>query len=336
MSKTALITGITGQDGSYLAESLLEKGYDVTGLKRRTSVEQYDRLAHVLHHKRFKMDEFEICDSGSVYNIVDKYKPNEIYNLAAQSHVRVSFEVPENTVDGVAMGPLRILNAIKLIVPECRFYQASSSEMFGDAITERDGELFQDENTLLNPQSPYAIAKLAAHHATRLYRQSYGLHASCGILFNHESERRGGRFVTKKITKYIARLNHHFSSDGDRESAPKLHLGNLDAKRDWGHAEDYVRAMWLIVQQDAPDDYVIATGKTHSVRDFLVAAFDSIGIQDYSDFVVQDPRFMRPSEVPYLKGDPNKAKTVLGWEPEVSFEQLVSRMIDYDISALKD
>lgn len=336
MSKKALLFGITGQDGSYLSELLLDEGYKVIGVTRRVSTGNTSRISHMMDDPALDLVEGDITDYSSVLRIIEESNPDEIYNLAAMSHVGTSFNQPILSIDVTCTGCLNILEVLREHSPHTRFYQASSSEMFGDAITERDGDLFQDENTLFNPQSPYAIAKLAAHHATSLYRQSYGLHASCGILFNHESERRGGRFVTKKITKYIAKLNQHFLDGGDKESAPKLHLGNLDAKRDWGHAEDYVKAMWLIVQQDNPDDYVIATGKTNSVRDFLTASFDRIGIQDYTEFVVQDPRFMRPSEVPYLKGDPNKAKTVLGWEPEVSFEQLVSRMIDYDISALKD
>jgi GDPmannose 4,6-dehydratase len=238
--------------------------------------------------------------------------------------------------DVTGKGCLNILEVLREHSPYTRFYQASSSEMFGDALTQRGDDKFQDEETLFRPKSPYAIAKLAAHHATRLYRQAYGLHASCGILFNHESERRGGRFVTKKITKYIAKLHHYFAQGGDRELAPKLHLGNLDAKRDWGHAEDYVYAMWLILQEDTPDDYVIATGKTHSVRDFLEASFDIIGIKDYMDFIVQDPKFMRPSEVPYLKGNYSKAKVILGWRPKVDFDQLVSRMVQYDIQQTKE
>jgi GDPmannose 4,6-dehydratase len=336
MTKKALLFGITGQDGSYLSELLLDEGYKVVGVTRRVSTGNTSRISHIMDDPALDLVEGDITDYSSVLRIVEESNPDEIYNLAAMSHVGTSFNQPILSIDVTCTGRLNILEVLREHNSHARFYQASSSEMFGDAITERDGDLFQDENTLFNPQSPYAIAKLAAHHATRLYRKSYGLHASCGILFNHESERRGGRFVTKKITKYIARLNQHFLEGGDNGSAPKLHLGNLDAKRDWGHAEDYVKAMWLMVQQDNPDDYVIATGKTHSVRDFLTASFDRIGIQDYAEFVVQDPRFMRPSEVPYLKGDPNKARRVLSWKPEVSFEQLVSRMIDYDIGALKN
>ena len=332
--KKALLFGITGQDGSYLSELLLDEGYQVVGVTRRVSTGNTSRISHMMDNLALTLVEGDITDYSSVLRIVEESNPDEIYNLAAMSHVGTSFNQPILSIDVTCTGCLNILEVLREHSPHTRFYQASSSEMFGDAITERDGELFQDENTIFNPQSPYAIAKLSAHHATRLYRQSYGLHASCGILFNHESERRGGRFVTKKITKYVAGLSKYLLEGGDKDSATKLHLGNLDAKRDWGHAEDYVRAMWLMAQQDEPDDYVIATGETHSVRDFLVAAFDQIGIQDYSDFVVQDPKFMRPSEVPYLRGNPDKAKRVLGWEPKVSFTQLVSRMIDYDISVL--
>jgi len=334
--KKALLFGITGQDGSYLAELLLDEGYKVVGVTRRVSTGNTSRISHIMDDPSLGLVEGDITDYSSVLRIIEQTNPDEIYNLAAMSHVGTSFNQPILSIDVTCTGCLNILEVLREHSPHTRFYQASSSEMFGDAITERDDDKFQDENTLFNPQSPYAIAKLAAHHATRLYRQSYGLHASCGILFNHESERRGGRFVTKKITKYIARLNQHFLSGGDVESAPKLHLGNLDAKRDWGHAEDYVRAMWLILQQDEPSDYVIATGETHSVRDFLVAAFDQIGVQDYTDFVVQDPRFMRPSEVPYLKGNASKADVMLGWKPKVSFGELVSRMVNYDVSELQN
>jgi GDPmannose 4,6-dehydratase len=336
MSKKALLFGITGQDGSYLAELLLDEGYKVAGVTRRVSTGNTSRISHIMDDPALDLVEGDITDYSSVLRIIEQAVPDEIYNLAAMSHVGTSFNQPILSIDVTCTGCLNILEVLREHSPHTRFYQASSSEMFGDAITERDGDLFQDENTLFNPQSPYAIAKLAAHHATRLYRKSYGLHASCGILFNHESERRGGRFVTKKITKYIAKLNQHFVEGGDNESAPKLHLGNLDAKRDWGHAEDYVRAMWIMLQQDEPSDYVIATGETHSVRDFLVATFDQIGIQDYADFIVQDPRFMRPSEVPYLKGNPSKADVMLGWKSKVSFEELVFRMVNYDINALQN
>ena len=336
MKKKAVVFGITGQDGSYLAELLLDKNYDVVGVTRRVSTGNTGRIAHLMDCPHLRLVEGDLTDYSSILRIIEEYQPQEVYNLAAMSHVGTSFDQPLLSFDVTGKGCLNILEVLREHSPYTRFYQASSSEMFGDALTQRGGDTFQDENTLFRPQSPYAIAKLAAHHATRLYRQSYSLHASCGILFNHESERRGGRFVTKKITKYIAQLHMHFENGGDRESAPLVYLGNLDAKRDWGHAEDYVRAMWLMLQEDTPDDYVIATGETHSVRDFLEASFATIGIEDYMTFVRQDPRFMRPSEVPYLKGNYSKAKVVLGWKPQVSFDDLVSRMVDYDIKQIKE
>ena len=336
MNKKAVVFGITGQDGSYLAELLLNKNYDVVGVTRRVSTGNTGRIAHLMDCPHLRLVEGDLTDYSSILRIIEEYQPQEVYNLAAMSHVGTSFDQPLLSFDVTGKGCLNILEVLREHSPHTRFYQASSSEMFGDALTQRGGDKFQDENTLFRPQSPYAIAKLAAHHATRLYRQSYSLHASCGILFNHESERRGGRFVTKKITKYIAQLHMHFENGGDTESAPLLYLGNLDAKRDWGHAEDYVRAMWLMLQEDKPDDYVIATGETHSVRDFLEASFAAIGIEDYMTFVRQDPRFMRPSEVPYLKGNYSKAKVVLGWKPQVSFSDLVSRMVDYDIKQIKE
>tara|TARA_R110002020_G_scaffold133090_3_gene297015 strand:+ start:2016 stop:3041 length:1026 start_codon:yes stop_codon:yes gene_type:complete len=336
MNKKAVVFGITGQDGSYLAELLLDKNYDVVGVTRRVSTGNTGRIAHLMDCPRLRLVEGDLTDYSSILRIIEEYQPQEVYNLAAMSHVGTSFDQPLLSFDVTGKGCLNILEVLREHSPHTRFYQASSSEMFGDALTQRGGDKFQDENTLFRPQSPYAIAKLAAHHATRLYRQSYSLHASCGILFNHESERRGGRFVTKKITKYIAQLYTHFKNGGLRESAPLLYLGNLDAKRDWGHAEDYVRAMWLMLQEDNPDDYVIATGETHSVRDFLESSFATIGIEDYMTFVRQDSRFMRPSEVPYLKGNYSKAKVVLGWKPLVSFDDLVSRMVDYDIKQVKE
>ena len=336
MNKKAVVFGITGQDGSYLAELLLNKNYDVVGVTRRVSTGNTGRIAHLMDCPHLRLVEGDLTDYSSILRIIEEYQPQEVYNLAAMSHVGTSFDQPLLSFDVTGKGCLNILEVLREHSPHTRFYQASSSEMFGDALTQRGGDKFQDENTLFRPQSPYAIAKLAAHHATRLYRQSYSLHASCGILFNHESERRGGRFVTKKITKYIAQLHMHFENGGLRESAPLLYLGNLDAKRDWGHAEDYVRAMWLMLQEDKPDDYVIATGETHSVRDFLESSFATIGIEDYMTFVRQDPRFMRPSEVPYLKGNYSKAKVVLGWRPLVSFDDLVSRMVDYDIKQIKE
>jgi len=331
MSKTAIVFGITGQDGSYLTELLLEKDYHVVGITRRVSTGNTGRISHLMDSPQLTLVEGDLTDYSSILRTIEEYRPEEVYNLAAMSHVGTSFDQPLLSFDVTGKGCLNILEVIRDHSPFTRFYQASSSEMFGDSIR---GDGYQGEDTLFNPQSPYAIAKVAAHQASKLYRQSYGIHASCGILFNHESERRGGRFVTKKITKYIARLNKHLVLGRPIEEAPILTLGNLDAKRDWGHAEDYVKAMWLIVQQDEPDDYVVATGEAHSVRDFLETAFSKIGVENYMDFVTQDPKYMRPSEVPYLRGDYSKALARLSWKPEVSFDKLVDRMVKYDIMEL--
>jgi GDPmannose 4,6-dehydratase len=366
--KTALITGITGQDGSYLAELLLGKGYKVVGLVRRSSTDTNNRIGHLLSKDALELVEGEVSDSGSVYTIVEKYKPDEIYNLAAQSHVGTSFQQPNYTFQVDALGPLYFLEAIKRFSPDTRFYQASTSELFGKNFTERPVtfEKFQDEDTQFMPQSPYAVAKLAAHNMVRIYREGYDIHASCGILFNHESERRGENFVTRKITKWIGNYvqwkkdfpdSDHLIEFKSADNAftdrieiprthpyytetgfffPKLRLGNLDAYRDWGHAEDYVDAMWRVVQQEIPDDYVIATGETHSVRDFLREAFNEIGITDFEPYVVIDPKFYRPAEVEYLCGDPSKAKDKLNWEPQVSFTELVQRMVWRDIDGQKE
>ena len=316
INKTALITGITGQDGSYLAEFLLEKGYRVIGLKRRTSLINTDRVNHIFDNPNMILEYHDLNDTASIWNLLLKYKPDEIYNMAAQSHVRVSFEIPENTVDGIAMGTLRILNAARAIVPNARIYQASSSEMFGD-----NPENPQDENTTLMPASPYACAKVFAHNLVRNYRQSYGMHISSGILFNHESPRRGETFVTRKITLAAARIKL-----GIQE---KLYLGNLDAKRDWGFAGDYVELMWKMLQQDVPDDYVIATGETHSVREFLERVFDLAGL-DIDERVVLDKKLFRPHEVPILLGNPSKAKEKLGWDPKIKFDALAKMMYEAD------
>ena len=316
INKTALITGITGQDGSYLAEFLLEKGYQVIGLKRRTSLINTDRVNHIFDNPNMILEYHDLNDTASIWNLLLKYKPDEIYNMAAQSHVRVSFEIPENTVDGIAMGTLRILNAARAIVPNARIYQASSSEMFGD-----NPENPQDENTTLMPASPYACAKAFAHNLVRNYRQSYGMHISSGILFNHESPRRGETFVTRKITLAAARIKL-----GIQE---KLYLGNLDAKRDWGFAGDYVELMWKMLQQDVPDDYVIATGETHSVREFLERVFDLAGL-DIGERVVLDKKLFRPHEVPILLGNPSKAKEKLGWDPKIKFDALAKMMYEAD------
>ena len=316
--KTAIISGITGQDGSYLAEFLLEKGYKVIGLKRRTSLITTDRVDHIYSHDNFCLEYFDLNDVGSIYRLLNIYQPHEFYNLAAQSHVRVSFDIAEHTVDGIAMGTLRILNAIKEISPHTRFYQASSSEMFGD-----NPQVPQTEETSLQPASPYACAKVFAHNLVRNYRHSYGMHLSSGILFNHESPRRGETFVTRKITLAAARIKLGLQS--------KLFLGNLEAKRDWGYAGDYVEAMWLMLQQDKPGDYVIATGETHTVREFLEEVFVHAGL-DVSKHVEIDERLFRPHEVPVLLGDPTLAKQVLDWYPKTKFTELARIMYEADLT----
>jgi len=331
----AIIFGITGQDGSYLAELLIEKGYEVVGITRRVSVPTLNRINHIL--PKIKIVEGDITDAFSVSNVIKEEEPDEIYNLAAQSHVGTSFKQPSLTWDVTAGGVLNILEAIRYsgIKDAIKFYQASSSEMFGKNYNLREGfaEMikFQDEKTPFAPQSPYAIAKLAAHHLVRNYRDSYGIFACSGILFNHESERRGEKFVTRKITKWIG----EFVASGMDKEFPTLRLGNLDAKRDWGHAEDYVRGMWQMVQHKTPDDYVVATGETYSVREFLDIAFKYVGIDDWENLVVIDPEFYRPAEVDYLLGIPTKAKRVLGWEPHISFEKLVERMVDSDVETAR-
>jgi GDPmannose 4,6-dehydratase len=364
----AIIFGITGQDGSYLAELLLEKGYEVVGVTRRVSVDTLSRINHIL--PKIKIVEGDITDAFSVSNIVNTESPDEVYNLAAQSHVGTSFNQPSLTWDVTAGGCLNILEAIRYSgrKDEIKFYQASSSEMFGKNYDTREIDQYnseplavqssvleinyQDEDTALAPQSPYAIAKLAAHHLVRNYRDAYGIFGCSGILFNHESERRGEKFVTRKITKWVGEFvewmeRHDVAPSGlitDEDNIrigggdirfPKLKLGNLDAKRDWGHAEDYVNAMWLMLQHDIPDDYVVATGETYSVREFLDVAFNCVGIPAWGEYVGIDPKFYRPSEVDYLLGCPDKAKRVLGWNISVSFESLVERMVESDINATK-
>jgi GDPmannose 4,6-dehydratase len=315
--KTALITGITGQDGSYLAELLLDKGYKVVGMKRRTSLLATDRIDHLLTHPNFQLVYGSMNDVGAFYRLFSAQKFDEVYNLAAQSHVRVSFEVPEETVDAVAMGPLRLLECIRNVQPRCRFYQASSSEMYGD-----NPEHPQNEDTRLMPASPYACAKVFAHGLTRNYREGYGIHASSGILFNHESPRRGETFVTRKITLAAARIKLGLQD--------KIALGNLDALRDWGYAKDYVEAMWLMLQQDKPDDYVISTGETHTVREFLNEVFE-IAELDVDRHLVIDNRLKRPHEVPWLEGDSTKAKERLGWTPKTTFKGLAKLMYESDL-----
>ncbi len=315
-TKTALITGVTGQDGSYLAELLLAKGYRVVGLKRRASSINTDRIDHIFSHKNLKLEYYDLEDSGCMYKLINIYKPAEIYNLAAQSHVRVSFDIPEHTVSGVAMGPLRILEAIRNLDPGIRFYQASSSEMFGD-----NPDAPFDENSKLAPASPYACAKVFAHNLVRNYRESYGLHASSGILFNHESPRRGETFVTRKITMAAAKIKLGLQD--------RLYLGNLDAKRDWGHANDYVEAMWMMLQKKDPDDYVISVGEAHSVREFLEEVFRYAELDPY-EYLEIDERLKRPHEVPYLLGNNRKAREKLGWRPKYNFKSLAKEMYKAD------
>jgi GDPmannose 4,6-dehydratase len=316
--KTAIVTGVTGQDGSYLAELLLSKGYRVIGTKRRTSVINTSNVDHLYDHPQFSMVYGNLNDVGSMYRILNEYKPDEVYNIAAQSHVRTSFDVPEETVDAIAMGTMRLIEACRNVVPNCRFYQASSSEMYGDNL-----ESPKNEETRMTPASPYACAKLFGHNIVRNYRLGYGMHASSGILFNHESPRRGETFVTRKITQAAARIK--------LGKQKVLKLGNLDAVRDWGFAGDYVEAMWLMLQQDKPDDYVVATGECHSVKEFVELTFNMAGLSNYENYVEIDPKYYRPHEVPHLKGDASKANKVLGWKPKHSFEELVRMMYESDL-----
>ncbi len=327
--KRALITGITGQDGSYLSEFLIEKGYEVHGIIRRTSTFNTDRIDHLyqdphLKGVRFRLHYGDLTDGTTLRRLLEEVEPHEIYNLGAQSHVRVSFDAPEYTVDSVGLGTLRLLEAIrdyqKRTSNEVRFYQAGSSEMFGKVL-----EVPQSETTPFYPRSPYACAKVYAHWQTINYRESYNLFACNGILFNHESPRRGETFVTRKITRAIARI-----VAGQQK---QIYMGNLDSKRDWGYAKDYVQAMWLMLQQEEPDDYVIATGETHSVKEFLDIAFGFVNLK-WEDYVEFDPRYLRPTEVDLLLGDPTKSKQKLGWQPSITFEELVKLMVDGDLQAL--
>lgn len=325
MSKTkkALITGITGQDGSYLAELLLEKGYEVHGIIRRSSSFNTGRIEHLyqdfhVNDARVFLHYGDLADSSALSRLLEKIQPDEIYNLAAQSHVRVSFDMPEYTADVVALGTIRILDAIKETEIKTKFYQASTSELYGKVV-----ETPQTEKTPFYPRSPYACAKLYSYWITVNYRESYDMYACNGILFNHESPRRGETFVTKKITHAIARIL--------KKEQDKLYLGNLDAKRDWGYAKDYVEAMWLMLQQDKAEDYVIATGETHSVREFLDEAFGLVGL-DWKKYVEIDSRYYRPAEVDLLLGNPAKAKEKLGWKPKTTFKELVKIMLEYDLN----
>lgn len=326
--KKAIIFGITGQDGSHLADLLLSQDYHVVGVSRRASTDNTQRIKHILSDERFDLVLGDITDAHSVINILKNHEDvDEIYNLAAQSHVAVSFKQPALTWDITGKGCLNILQSMVDLGIDARFYQASSSEMFGKNCDERsDKQKYQNEDTKFMPQSPYAIAKCAAHHMTALFREAYGLHASAGILFNHEGERRGETFVTRKITKWVG----EWVKSGKDTTFPKLRLGNLEAFRDWGYAGDYVEAMWMMLQQDRPQDFVICTGETHTIREFLDVAFSHIGIDDWSDLVVQDPEFYRPAEVDYLRGDCSKANNILGWTPKHSFRDLVKLMVDHD------
>jgi GDPmannose 4,6-dehydratase len=318
-TKRALITGVTGQDGSYLAEFLLGQGYEVIGMVRRSSTVNFERIAHI--QDRLTLVAGDLLDEVSLISLLREHRPAEIYNLAAQSFVMTSWSQPVFTGEVTALGVTRLLDAIRIVDPDIRFYQASSSEMFGKV-----REVPQTELTPFYPRSPYGVAKVYGHWITVNYRESYGMHTSSGILFNHESQRRGLEFATRKITHGVARITLGLDKD--------LRLGNLEAQRDWGFAGDYVKAMWMMLQQEEADDYVVATGVTHSVRRFCELAFGHVGL-DYRDYVVQDERFMRPAEVDLLVGDPRKAREKLGWRPETSFEELVQMMVEADMKLLR-
>lgn len=327
--KTAIVTGITGQDGSYLAELLLQYSYRVIGMHRRSSINNFNRINHLIKSPNLILEECDLTDPSGITNLVKKYQPDEFYNLAAQSHVGSSFKIPSTTIEIDTLGVVNILEAIVHHSSATRFYQASTSEMYGKNYdTIQYNEPYQDEDTNFVPQSPYGVAKLASHRLVGIYREAYGLFGCCGILFNHESPRRGENFVTRKITKYIGDLVNN-------RTDKKLHLGNLSAKRDWGHAKDYVKAMYLMLQHTHPDDYVVATGDTYSVQDFLQIAFAKADL-DYHQHVSIDENLYRPAEVQYLRGISLKARTVLGWEPEYSFEDLVNEMVDHDIGILNN
>lgn len=318
--KSAIITGVTGQDGSYLAELLLEKGYKVYGLRRRTSDLRYGNSEHLKNEIEFIYA--DMTDESSLITAIQKAQPDEVYNLAAQSFVQTSWEQPLLTANIDGIGVTNILEAIRIVKPDARFYQASTSEMFGKV-----QEIPQTEKTPFYPRSPYGVAKLYGHWITINYRESYDMYGCSGILFNHESPRRGLEFVTRKVTYAAASIKHGLQSE--------LRMGNLDSKRDWGFAGDYVKAMWLMLQQETPDDYVIATGETHSIRELLSVAFDAVGL-NYEDYVVIDPRFVRPAEVDLLLGSPAKATAQLGWKPEVTFEGLVHMMVESDMKIIAE
>ena len=355
--KKAVIFGVTGQDGSHLADLLIEKDYEVVGVGRRVSVNTNERIEHLAGNSRFSLAAGDITDSHSVRHVLKANEDvNEVYNLAAQSHVAVSFKQPGLTWDITGKGCLNILETMRDLELKARFYQASSSEMFGAAYDyNKDSEFsrhkYQNEDTKFLPQSPYAIAKCAAHYMTRLFREAYHMHASAGILFNHEGPRRGENFVTRKITLWLGGLRKWCQAnqlteedilDSNRDDSlfskrdyhiryPKLRLGNLEAFRDWGYAGDYVEAMWMMLQQDEPDDYVICTGETHTIREFLDVAFLHVGIKDWDRYVIIDPEFYRPAEVDYLRGENAKARLKLKWEPKTTFEELVKLMVEYDL-----
>ena len=319
--KTALITGVNGMDGSHLADLLLTKGYTVWGLERRTSHRNRVNTSHLIDEPNFHFIDGDLTDQNSLYRALQKSDPDEVYNLAAQSFVGVSWDIPESTGDVNALGALRMLEAIREYNPAIRFYQACTSEMYGKMV-----ENPANENTPFYPRSPYGVAKLYAYWITKNYRESYDMFACSGILFNHESERRGIEFVTRKITDAVARIHLGL--------ADSISLGNLDSKRDWGYAPDYVEGMWRMLQNNTPEDYVLATGDTYSIREFLDLAFAAIDIEDWSDYVTQDPRFYRPAEVDVLRRNYSKAKQDLGWEPKVDLKEMVSRMVSNDISIL--
>ena len=318
MAKRALITGITGQDGSYLAELLLSEGYDVYGVVRRASTENYERIEHL--RGQITLLQADLLDQSSLVQAIRESNPTELYNLAAQSFVPTSWAQPVLTAEFTAIGVTKVLVAMRAVNPEIRFYQASSSEMYGKVL-----EVPQSEDTPFYPRSPYGVAKVYGHYITVNYRESYNLHASSGILFNHESPRRGLEFVTRKVTDGVSRIKLGLATE--------LRMGNLDSQRDWGFAGDYVKAMWLMLQQDTPDDYVVATGETHTVKELVQLAFDRVGL-DWEKYVVIDPRFIRPAEVDLLIGQPAKANKVLGWVPETSFQTLVNMMVDADMDRL--
>ncbi len=318
LAKRALITGITGQDGSYLAELLLSEGYDVYGVVRRASTENYERIEHL--RGQITLLQADLLDQSSLVQAIRESNPSELYNLAAQSFVPTSWAQPVLTAEFTAIGVTKVLEAMRAVNPEIRFYQASSSEMYGKVL-----EVPQSEDTPFYPRSPYGVAKVYGHYITVNYRESYNLHASSGILFNHESPRRGLEFVTRKVTDGVSRIKLGLATE--------LRMGNLDSQRDWGFAGDYVKAMWLMLQQDTPDDFVVATGETHTVKELVQLAFDRVGL-DWEKYVVIDPRFIRPAEVDLLIGEPAKAKNVLGWVPETSFQTLVNMMVDADMDRL--